>query len=236
MMQASREGSQEAGDELNFYDRWELAASTGRELDGLWIGTMWDDGEPLLRRVEEALALIRQHDARRYACLRRDLSRIWVRLLPGDRANFLAAARACQLDVRFVDDETVSIAELATTIVHEAAHARIDRCVPYREDLRARIEAACRREELAFARRLPQAGEVLEEARSWLESPPPDDTWSRAAFRQRREEGVDEMFRYLGHSERAIVFFRWLRRFFGRVRRVGRLISRLLPGHGSQER
>jgi hypothetical protein len=160
-------------------------------------------GDPpaLLERVELALALIRDHDARRYRAIRRCLSRIWVRLLPGPCASFSAAAKACQLDTRYVADPAVTPEELATSIVHEAAHARIDRCVPYRADLRHRIEAACRREELAFARRLPAGAAIAERTEAWLAAPPSTDFWSDAAFRDRWLEGSLENLRHAGLPE-----------------------------------
>ena len=66
----------------------------------------------------------KMHDPRRYHRMLQDLSRIWVRLLPGSAGNFNWAARACQLDTRFALDLDVSIAEIAGAIIHEATHAR----------------------------------------------------------------------------------------------------------------
>lgn len=159
--------------ELSIGDRLELRWSTGREVDGLWIGTIESDAESIIRRVEDAISVSRLHDPRRYRRLCHDFSRIWVRLLPGDLANFNSAIRACQLDSRHVRDEAVSASELAASIVHEAAHARIDRCVPYREELRDRIEAACLRRELAFARQLPDNHGFVERMHNRLTSPLP---------------------------------------------------------------
>jgi hypothetical protein len=113
----------ETSQQLSFADRLELRLATGRIIDGLWIGTIECDAETILQRVEAALTLIRHHDFSRYQKLRRDVSRIWVRLLPGARANFNASARACQLDSRYVRDQGVSVSDLATTLVHEAAQA-----------------------------------------------------------------------------------------------------------------
>jgi hypothetical protein len=128
---------------LSRIDRFELAMSSGREVDGLWIGASVDDSQlsDALRRLEEALGLISTHDPHRYRHLLRDLSRIWVRLLPNARANYNRAARACQLDTRFVLDQTVSITEIACSIIHEAAHARLEhRGIQYQEALRHRID------------------------------------------------------------------------------------------------
>jgi hypothetical protein len=159
---------------------------------------MESDAEAILKRAEEALEIIRQYDNRRYQRLRRDISRIWIRVLPGDQASFNAAAEACQLDSRYVRDASVAPQDLATSIIHEATHARIYRCVPYREDLRHRIEAACRRQELAFSRRLPPGTAVEEEVRAWLTAPPPKEFWSDSAFEQRFVDGSLDALGHLG--------------------------------------
>ena len=197
---------------LSMGDRLELRFSTGRTVDGLWIGTVESDAASILERIEQALALIRLHAPRRYQRLRRDLSRIWVRLLPGDLASFNAAARACELDSRYVRDDAVTAGELAASIVHEASHARIDRYIPYREDLRHRIEAACRRQELAFARRLPAGGAIQERTKDWLAASPPKEFWSDSAFEQRFVDGTLEALRHLGVPQRVLLVLRWLRR------------------------
>jgi hypothetical protein len=143
-------------------------------VDGLWIGASVDDSDmaDALGRLEEALRLISTHDPYRYRRLLRDLSRIWVRLLPTARANYNRAARACQLDTRFVLDQAAGIPEIACVIIHEATHARLEhRGIQYQEAQRHRIESACRRQELRFARRLPYAVELQRQLEEWLEAP-----------------------------------------------------------------
>ena len=123
-------------------DRLQLRLSEGRVIDGLWIGTSESQPEAILHRVEQALLLIKTHDPHRYDRLRRDLVRVWVRLLPGDRGSFNAELRACELDPRFVLRPSVTPAEVAATITHEAAHARLENCrIRYSEDRRHRIGA-----------------------------------------------------------------------------------------------
>src|SRR5262245_48848729 len=90
-------------------DRLELRLSKGRRIDGLWIGVSMDlEPEPILRRVADALTLIKQYDPVRYDRLLRDLERIWVRLVPGGLGRFTEALRACELDREFVLAETSS--------------------------------------------------------------------------------------------------------------------------------
>ena len=79
-------------------DRIMLWLSTdSRTIDGLWIGSYFqENAEPALRRVEEALRLIKTYDRPKYDRLSRDLDRIWVRLLTaGGVAQFNPPLRAC---------------------------------------------------------------------------------------------------------------------------------------------
>ena len=222
--------------DLRLGDRLELRFSTSRDFDGLWIGTIESDAEAILRRVEEALAMIRLHDPRRYDRLRRDVSRIWVRLLPGDQASFNAAAGACQLDSRYVRDPTATTHDLATSIVHEAAHARIDRRVSYREGLRHRIEAACRRQEQIFSRRLPGGTEVQQEIDAWLAAPPSKELWSDSAFEQRFVDGSLNALRHLGVPERILAVILGVRALMVAFREAARGLTRRWSGPAADRR
>jgi hypothetical protein len=209
---------------LSRIDRFELAMSSAREVDGLWIGASVDDAQlsDALRRLEEALCLIRTHDPLRYRRLLHDLSRIWVRLLPNARANYNRAARACQLDTRFVLDQTVSVTEIASSIIHEATHARLEhRGIQYHEALRHRIESACRRQELRFACRLPNAVELQSPLQEWLEAPCDQQFWTNSAFEQRRIEGLVDALLYLSVPGWAIAVLRRARRGVRWLRRAG---------------
>ena len=195
--------------------------STGHTVDGLWIGASVDDSkvETALRRLEAVLTLIKVHDPRRYHRMLQDLSRIWVRMLPGSAASFNRAARACQLDTRFALDEGVSIAEIACVIIHEATHARLaSRGITYDEGRRRRIELVCRRQELRFALCVPDTSEIQERLRSWLIAPPEASLWTNSAMAQAHIDGVAAGLLHLGVSKWAMVLlmafhrtFRWLR-------------------------
>jgi hypothetical protein len=73
-------------------------------------------------------------------------------------------------------------------------HARIEHLgIDYREANRARIEAACARAELQFARRLPAPGGAIEDALAHLNRHPgswTDQTFARRELRDLREIGV----------------------------------------------
>jgi hypothetical protein len=174
-----------------------LHFSTGKVVDGLWVGTYEGDAEPILRRVEDALGLIKACDKCRYDRIIHDLERVWVRLLPGDLARFSPALRACVLDPRFVLAEMTPPEILAAAIVHEATHARLWHCgIGYEEDLRPRVEAICVRRELAFARKLPNGRSVREWAEGAMRHPSTE--WKDAAFAERDLEGSVQMLHHLG--------------------------------------
>src|SRR5262249_52879499 len=128
-----------------FYERMMIRLSDSRLVDGLWIGVGKAKAPELaLRRVEEALCLIKVFDRVRYNRLIRDLERVWVTPLPGYSGCFSYLLGACKLDPRFVLAETTLPEMIASTIVHEATHARLQRCgIGYEEELRGRVEAVC---------------------------------------------------------------------------------------------
>ena len=184
---------------LGLLDRFELWCSTSRTIDDLWLGTWDDEPERYLRRVEEALSLIKTYDRLRYDRLTRDLKRIWVRLLTSSIGSFNESSGACQLDARFVLDERSSPDVIASVIVHEATHARLRRCgFGYDEELRPRVEAVCIRREIAFARRLPSGDRVRERAKEKLKWYATPDNLSDEALDQKHIDGSLEALRHLG--------------------------------------
>jgi hypothetical protein len=176
--------------------------------------------------VEEALRLIKVYDRLRYDRLIRDLERMWVRILPGALGCFNHSLHACELDRRFVLDETSLPEFIAAAIVHEATHARLMRCgIGYEEGLRARVEAICFRRELAFATKLPNREQVREQAERRLGIP--HAYWTNAAFSDRYDREHTEALRDLG------VPYRLVRIAFAlRAARLGaiRLARRLTRG------
>ena len=166
-------------------DRLVLRLCKARSIDGLWVGTVRGaDAELILRRVEEALRLIKLYDPLQYARVIHSLDRVLVEVLPDASACFQRSLQACVLDERFVLAATSTPELLATTIVHEATHARLDRWgINYDEKERARIEAVCLRRELAFTAKLPQGKPLQDEITrtiEWCASNP--DVFSNVNF------------------------------------------------------
>jgi hypothetical protein len=185
------------------FDRLGLWLSSGKDIDGLWVGVEIGEPETALQRVEDALRLIKQHSPLHYSRVVHNLKRVWVHLVPHGSGCFDAPLDACELDPRFVLAETTTLAEIASAIVHEATHARLDRWgISYDEDKRPRIEAICRRRELNFLRGLPNGEPYREWIVQTLKSPVEDqDYFSDASFQQRIHEGHVVSLRYLGTPE-----------------------------------
>jgi hypothetical protein len=218
---------------LLLLDRIEMRWSQSGHIDGIWIGYSGSaEFQRVFERVEEALRLIKLHDSLRYARLLRDLDRIYVTLLPDVRGRFKSAFRSCELDERFVLVDTTRPHEIASVIVHEAAHARLMRCgIGYEPELRARVEAVCARRQLAFAAKLPDGEQVNAEA-DWSPSDLPPDYWADEAMRGRYSQGMANALRFQGAPEfliRAVlrmaalvarVHYRidWVKRFFHKER------------------
>lgn len=204
-------------------DRLLLRMCKSRSIDGLWIGTLKDaKAEYILRRVEQALNLIKCYDPLQYARVIHNLDRVWVHLLPAGQACFRASLQACILDERYVLSAATTPEMLAKTIVHEATHARLDQLgFEYDEKQRARIEAVCFRRERAFTAKLPQAEALQEEVArkiDWFARN--GDYFSNESFHQRDKQGKIEALRYLGAPEWTI---RAVFRFAAIVAKIRRL-------------
>lgn len=184
---------------LRLIDRLRLRFSTSRLADGLWID-VWNNDPPPLHRIEEALRLIKQHDSLHYSRIVNNLDRIRVDLLPDAAAHYDRSLNACAMDERFVLLESTTLERIASTIVHEATHARLERWgVVYDEKKRPRIEAISLRRELSFAASLPNSEPLQEEIRSTLEWCASDHNFfSDESFQQREEQGQFDTLRYLG--------------------------------------
>ncbi|TWA99506.1 hypothetical protein [Bradyrhizobium stylosanthis] len=193
-------------------DRLGLWLSRSSTIDGLWIGTTESKPYPALRRVEEALQLIRRHDALNYSRIVHNLDRIWVHLLPDARAHYDLSLNACALDERYVLDERMTLERIASTIVHEATHARLEGWgIIYEEKSRYRIEAVCLRRELNFLKKLPDTGLMQEEIARTLEWCESDQAYfSDASFWSREVQGQIDTLRYLKAPDWFVQFAMWL--------------------------
>jgi len=201
-----------------FFERLVMRISYHRHFEDLWIGVLGGKSDDhLLRRLEAALVLIRQHDPVRYKRICRDIDRIWICPLPGPLGSFQPALRRCNLEFRFVGSSSPEV--IASTIVHEATHAHpCLRKIGYPEALRYRIEQICMRQELAFASRLPDGGEAREQVERNLTRPP--SSWSDAALGTWYLSEELAMARHFGVPDWIIKSSRAIRNARQRLRRV----------------
>jgi len=198
-------------------DKFELWFSKSRVIDGLWIGSFQSDAEPALLRVEAALRLIERFAPLHYRRIKTNLSRIWVQLFPYGAGCYRHSINACLLDERFVGSETTTVECIASAIVHEATHARLEKLgVHYDEAIRYRIERICARRELDFARRLSGVDALMTEINWRLDQCKEDNaTFTDKNMWKEIDQGNADALRHLGTPEWVIAM----------VFRVGLLIS-----------
>lgn len=137
-------------------------------------------------RLEEALELIDRYQPWRLRHLQRDLNQILITRFPC-RGAYFPGERTCITELTFLARRDITAATVASSIVHEGIHARVDRMGVGREHRdRAKEERLCRRAELEFGRSLPgELGRpVVERALGTLmladEEVAPDIDWSEA--------------------------------------------------------
>ncbi len=177
--------------------RW----SPNRTIRGIPTGVLrlssQEERGTIFGKVEAALDLISEHAPVRSAQVRRDLDCIFVFGDASTAARYLAPLKMCELYFGYVLSSDTSVAELASTIVHEAQHARLARLGLQREVARIpRIERLCFRAERAFGRRLPDGTAVIEQANRGMEADP--STFSLAAALDRRIRVLREELRSPG--------------------------------------
>ena len=186
-------------------------------IDGLWVGA----GEVANRaKVRDALTMIRTYDPRRYSRLLKDLDGILVDILPGAIGQFNSSEDFCDLDERFIASATSD--KIASVIVHEATHARLwHRGILYGEDIRARVEHVCIRQERLFARKLPDATSDVEELDHRLNAIT-TDFCSDAVRNRRHVRGMIGALHHLGAPRWLIAVM--LKRRRARMRRLRRQV------------
>ena len=206
------------GSRPRLFDKIQLAWSTARYVDGIWVGSFRTPSD--LRRVEDALSLIKQYSPLQYSRVTRDLARIWVFVLSDAGAQYNHSLNACMLDERYVTNSTVE--RIASTIVHEATHARLERLrITYDEKFRSRIELICLRRELAFVTKLPNAAALQDELIRSVEWCGANTEWfSDANFREREKQGEVEALRYVEAPQWFIRVMPKMRSALSRVRRL----------------
>lgn len=172
--------------------------------------------------MEEGLQLIKQYDPIRYRRLVEDLDRVWITLLRGALGSYQRELKLCELDERYVLAEDTTPDLVASIIVHEATHARLERCgIGYDEPLQSRVEAVCFRRALAFANTLPNGLGVRNRATRYLDYFIPEK-FTLSARLDRRDKGIAEALRSVSTPEVLIRAVFTNRALTSRMKRLGR--------------
>lgn len=146
-----------------YLERWQ----TRRQLRGaiawlrsipVYYGSDSPTREAAVGRIAAALGMIRRFDPRRADRLEKD--QIGIVLAPGlGLHGYSEGTNTVHLDLQLV--MLHSVASLATTIVHEATHARFALAgVYYNRCTARRMEERCLEEEIAFVARLPHTNDA----------------------------------------------------------------------------
>ena len=142
----------------------------------------------MLEKLRDALGLIAERDPLRFAYLRRDVPRIFAGISI-NHAEYWAELSMCLFRFDCVKDPAVTPQQLALTLLHEGAHARLARAgFTYEEARRTRIERICVATECHFARKLPDSEVLRAAAEARLERPP--EFWTDEAFQSRAASAV----------------------------------------------
>lgn len=156
-------------------------------IDGIALTIVAAEWEPIAARVRSAIELIRQHDPYRLKVLRRYLTGgVQVdQSIVGRIAEFDWQTMTCKVHPDYINSEA-SPEELATTLVHEATHARLWHLGFRYESAQSRVreEANCMRQEIAFAQRVPGGAAIAETVQRQLKCLDPSD-YDDAAFNRR---------------------------------------------------
>lgn len=149
------------------------------------------DSARVFERARTVLERVDSYQPWRLAHLRRDIAGIVVKRFPC-RGAYFSDSRTCLLELTFMANEQFSDSQVASCLVHEGMHARLDRLndkfgiAPF-SVARARHERLCRRAELDFGEAVPDGAPVIERALASLdledEGVAPEIDWQEAAVK-----------------------------------------------------
>lgn len=152
----------------------------------------------VVRRLDEALGLIAACQPWRFAHLVRDVERFWIVRYPC-RGAFFPDTRTCMTELTFLARTDITAAPVASSILHEGMHARVNAMGVSPDRDMAHEERICRRAELAFGLSLPAdlGRPVIERAEASLRLDDADVApaidWTEA---RRRQDAVDSAARH----------------------------------------
>jgi hypothetical protein len=164
---------------------WFFRRSERRQILGVPVGVPADvlDDDAVFAKIAGAFELLQAHGGHSLDNLRRHTKGVFVWTTAGARGEWHPRASLVVLEQTHVCEDTLP-RDIASTLVHESTHALLDgKGFAYSGEQRARIENVCFRRQLAFARRLAEPGDLVDQAERQLRRPPSD--FSKTAWRQR---------------------------------------------------
>ena len=158
----------------DWYDRLVTEHDLWEECEGIPLAiARFTDDSGIRAQVAAALRLIATHSPYEFARIGRLMRGIVVTRLYGHVGEWRRSTRICMLSIHYLEKEKPSPSAIASTIVHELAHARLAALgVASTEERGPRIERICYRAEERFVRALPESPErdaVLAELEQSLE-------------------------------------------------------------------
>ncbi|HEV7703978.1 MAG TPA: hypothetical protein VGO46_06775 [Gemmatimonadaceae bacterium] len=125
--------------------------------------------EDVFARLAEVLAMIERYAPAKLRRLRKDIAGIDVKRF-ACRGAFFGETRRVMCELTFVVNRDFSIAEIASSLLHEGIHARVHAAGVFRTPASlAKEERLCRTTELWWGRTVPNGEKVIERALASLE-------------------------------------------------------------------
>jgi hypothetical protein len=124
--------------------------------------------EDVFSRLGEVLALIEQYAPAKLRRLRKDIAGIDVKRF-ACRGAFFSETRRVLTELTFVVNRDFTLAEIASSILHEGVHARVHAAGVFRTPASlAKEERLCRATELWWGHTVPNGERVIERANALL--------------------------------------------------------------------
>jgi hypothetical protein len=154
---------------------WLFRHSERRDLLGVPVVVPGDRhrAEAAFAKIASAFDLLQDHGRYTLDDLRCHTNGVFVWATAGALGEWHRANRLVVLEETHVHHDGTSARDIASILVHESTHARLEeKGFAYSPERRERIEQVCFRRQLAFARRLSEPGDLVGQAERQLQRPP----------------------------------------------------------------
>jgi hypothetical protein len=165
---------------------WFFRNSERRDILGVPVVVPADrrTAEAAFAKITTAFDLLQDHGSRSLDDIRRHTNGVFLWATAGALGEWHRETGLVVLEETSVHHEDTTARDIASILVHESTHARLDaKGFAYSPQRRERIEKVCFRRQLAFARRLSDPGELIDQAERQLQLAP--DYFTNEAWRQR---------------------------------------------------